>query len=92
MELYAIVFIALAIIVYVMVPGLMISLALFPKRKDLDPVERAGVSTILGLIPTLLLYFLDKNFSMPIDSYTTTATFLLVSFIGFAGWQYHKRG
>lgn len=91
MEFSAIVFISAAIILFLMVPGLMLSLALFPRRADLDPVERAGLSIILGLTPVFLLYFLDKNVSMPINAYTTSAMFLLVSFAGFAGWQYQKR-
>jgi len=88
MDLVTISIVTIAIISFIVIPGFLLSMALFPKKEDLDPVERAGLSMILGLAPVFLLYFGDKNFSIPITDYTTLATFLLVSIAGYAGWQY----
>jgi uncharacterized membrane protein len=91
MELLSISIVTLAIVSFIVIPGFLLSKALFPRKEDLDPVERAGLSMILGLTPVFLLYFGDKNFSIPITDYTTIATFLLVSLAGYAGWQYRMR-
>jgi uncharacterized membrane protein len=91
MDLVSISIVTLAIISFIAIPGFLLSMALFPGREDLDPVERAGLSVILGLTPVFLLYFGDKNFSIPIEDYTTVGAFLLVSLVGYAGWQYRKR-
>ncbi len=91
MELLSIIVITLFILAFIGIPGFMLSLALFPKKEDLDSIERAGLSTVLGLTPVFLLYFLDKNFSMPIDSYTSSAMFFLISLVGYMGWKYKKR-
>lgn len=88
MDLVTIVIVTASIILFIAIPGFLLTMALFPRKEDLDPVERAGLSTILGLTPVFLLYFGDKNFSIPITDYSTLATFLLVSLAGYAGWQY----
>ncbi len=88
MEVLQISIVAISIISFITIPGFMLSMALFPRREDIDPVERAGVSVILGMSSFFLLYFGDKNFSIPITDYTTLTTFILVSLIGYAGWQY----
>ena len=87
MELITIAITAIGMILIVMVPGVFLSLALFPKKKDLDMVERLGIGMILGLTPQFLLYFGDKNLSIPITSFTSTAAAVLVSLIGLAVWQ-----
>ncbi len=91
MDLVTIFIVTIAIILFIVIPGFFLSMAIFPKKEDLDPVERAGLSMILGLTPVFLLYFGDKNFSIPITDYTTLATFLLVSLIGYAGWKYRLK-
>ncbi len=86
MDLITISTVAIGMILIVMVPGVLLSLALFPK-KDLDIAERLGVGMILGLTPQFILYFGDKNLSMPITSFTSTAAVILVSLLGLAVWQ-----
>ncbi|RLI92510.1 MAG: hypothetical protein DRO89_01995 [Candidatus Altiarchaeales archaeon] len=88
MDLVAISIVTIAIILFIAIPGFLLSMAIFPRKEDLDPVERVGLSVILGLTPFFLLYFGDRNFSIPITDYTTLATFLLVSLAGYVGWRY----
>ena len=87
MELTTLAITAIGMILIVIVPGVFLSLALFPKKKDLDIVERLGVGMVLGLMPQFILYFGDKNLSMPITSFTSTAAVVLVSLLGLAIWQ-----
>jgi len=87
MEVITMAEVAIGMILTILVPGVLLSLALFPRKKDLDPVERLGVGAVLGLTPQFLLYFGDKNFYLPITTFTTTATVVLVSLLGLAVWQ-----
>ncbi|HDH41824.1 MAG TPA: hypothetical protein ENG12_05415 [Candidatus Altiarchaeales archaeon] len=91
MDLVTISIVTIAIILFIAIPGFLLSMAIFPRKEDLDPVERVGLSVVLGLTPVFLLYFGDKNFSIPITDYTTLATFLLVSLAGYVGWRYRVR-
>ncbi len=91
MELITIGITAISMILIVMVPGVFLSLAIFPKKKDLDIVERLGISIVLGLTSPFLLYFGDKNLSMPITAFTSTAAVVLVSLIGLVLWQVRAR-
>jgi len=90
-ELITVAITAIGMILIVMVPGVFLSLALFPKKKDLDIVERLGVGMILGLTLPFLLYFGDKNLSMPITAFTSTAAAVLVSLLGLAVWQVRSK-
>lgn len=90
MDLSAILKITAAMTAYVMIPGLMLTLAIFPKKEDISTVERLGISIALGLAPTFILYALDKNFLVPINAFTTFATFLVVSLAGFGVWQVRR--
>jgi len=86
MEVITIAEVAVGMILLILVPGILLSLALFPRKKDLDPVERLGVGAVLGLTPQFLLYFGDKNLYLPITEFTSTATVVLVSLVGLAIW------
>lgn len=90
MELLTVVIVSAAMIAFVLVPGLMLSFAFFPKTEELSNIERIGVSLCLGLTPVLLLYALDKNFSVPINTYTTAGIFFFVSLIGYFVWWLRK--
>jgi len=87
MELITIAITAIGMILIVMVPGVFLSLALFPKKKDLDIVERLGVGMVLGLMPQAFLYFGYKNLSMLITPFTSTAAVVLLSLLGLGVWQ-----
>lgn len=81
---------ALGILILIFIPGFCLSLAIFPKRKSVDIIERLGLSFLLGLTPAFSLYFLEKNFFVPVNFLTTSLTFLLVSLIGILIWWVRK--
>ena len=91
MDLLVILGVVAAITAFIAIPGLMLTFALFPKKDDITGIERAGLSTILGLTPVVVQYALDKNFSVPINTTTTLGVFLLVSFVGLAVWQLRRK-
>lgn len=86
MDLATIVIGTSGMILLVFIPGISLTMALFPRKKDLELVERLGVSLVLGLMPQFLLYFGSKNFFIPINTVTTSATILLVTLIGILVW------
>lgn len=86
MDLATIVIGTSGMILLVFIPGISLTMALFPRKKDLELVERLGVSLVLGLMPQFLLYFGSKNFFIPINTVTTSATILLTTLIGIAVW------
>jgi uncharacterized membrane protein len=90
MDLSAILEITAVMTAYVMVPGIMLTLAIFPRKEDVSLVERLGLSMALGLAPTFILYALDKNLMVPINTSTTFMTFLAVSLAGFGIWQVRR--
>lgn len=75
-------------ILIVFVPGFFLSLAVFPKKEDLDGLERSGLSLLFGLSPFLLLYFTDKNFAIPITNVTTYLAVVLLSIVGAGIYLY----
>ena len=79
-----------AILAIVFVPGIALCYALFPKRGELNLVERVGLSFILGLTPTFLLYALEKNLSVPITMTTTFTALGLVTLVGVMGYKIRK--
>ncbi len=76
--------------VILMVPGFLLSLALFPKRHALSMSERVPLSFGLGLITPLLLSILNRLFEVRVTTLTSLALFLAVSVIGIG--VYLKRG
>lgn len=91
MELSSIVIVTVGIILYLLIPGISLSLALFPRKEDLDIVERAGIGIFLGLTIPFIQYFNDKNFFVPINTVTTAVTILIVTVIGLLVWQLRLR-
>jgi uncharacterized membrane protein len=79
------------LLLYMLIPGIALSLAAFPRRRDLGLVERAGISVFFGLFVSYIQYFNDKNFFVPINTSTTLMTFIAVTFIGLAIWQLRLR-
>ncbi|MEA3255129.1 MAG: hypothetical protein U9Q22_04790 [Candidatus Altiarchaeota archaeon] len=91
MELPTIVIGTVGIILYMLIPGISLSLALFPRKKDLDLVERLGVSILLGMTVPFIQYFNDKNFFIPINFTTTIETILAVTVIGLLVWRWRLK-
>jgi len=91
MDIVTVTLTVVPMILLIAVPGFMLSLALFPSREEIDVMERAGVTLVLGLMPQFLLYFTDKNLYIPINSITSYGAVLLVSLTGLGIWFYRKR-
>ena len=89
MELTEIIIGTIGIIFVVFIPGYCLTLALFSK-KELDLVERAGISLILGFTTVFLLYALNKNLGIPINSITTYIILILVCLAGLGVWYKKK--
>ena len=76
----------IGILAVILIPGIAISLAIFPRKQDIGNVERIGMSIIFGFVPTFIQYFLDKNLSIPINTSTTYLTIGAVTAIGIIIW------
>jgi len=90
MEFRSIVVGTIAMMVLILIPGLALSFALFPKKDRLDFVERIAFSFALGLVPQAVQYFLDKNFNVPVTTMTTYGLIAAVTVAGLAGWMVRK--
>lgn len=82
---------ASTIIAIILISGYCLTLAVFPKKNEIDMPERLGMSIILGFTPFLLLYFFDKNLNIPINFATTLFFILLTCAAGLAVWFLRKR-
>jgi uncharacterized membrane protein len=91
MEFQNIVFGTAGMMLLILIPGLAVSLALFPKKDDLDFIERVGFSSVLGLIPQLLQYFLDKNLSISIDTFTTYSIIVGITVVSLVVWKLRQK-
>ena len=75
MEFTSIIIGTVGIIAILLIPGFLVSFAVFPKRfsqerqQGLDFIERLAVSFMFGLIYVYVLYFLDKNLSIKVGSF-----------------------
>lgn len=76
---------------YMLIPGMALSLAAFPRKKDVDLTERIGLSLFLGLAVMFIQYFNDKNLMIPINTSTTAMTMVLVTAAGLIIWQIRLR-
>lgn len=81
---------AAAILAAVFLPGIALCYAIFPKKEELNLLERIGLSFVLGMTPTFLLYALDKNFSVAITTTTTLGTIVLTAVVGFIVYNIRK--
>lgn len=71
MTVFEVFYSSVIIIGIVMISGFCLTLAIFPKRNEIDTIERLGLSVILGFTPFVMLYFFDKNFNVPINFITS---------------------
>ena len=91
MEPFAIIKATVLISFIILFPGFLVTLATFPRKGEISSIERLGLSFVFGLIPQLILYFIDKNFSIPINSSTTLTSIIIVSVISIVIWQFRIR-
>ena len=77
---------SIGILAFLLIPGIALSLAIFPRKQDIGTVERIGASLLLGVTPTFLQYFLNKNFSIPINTANTYLIIAAVTALGIMVW------
>ncbi len=88
MTIFEVIYSAVIIVGIVMFSGFCLTLALFPKNDEIDILDRLGLSVILGFTPYVVLYFLDKNFNVPINFLTSVLCFMIIIVAGLAVWRY----
>jgi uncharacterized membrane protein len=73
------------------IPGFALSYAFFPKKKDIDTLERIALSFGLSIatIP-LVVFFMNKFFKVPITIYTSLAITIGLTLIGIILWKKRK--
>ncbi|MFH1722898.1 MAG: hypothetical protein ABH950_09880 [Candidatus Altiarchaeota archaeon] len=81
---------SVGILLAVLIPGLAISFAIYPKKDELDLVERFGYSLFLGFMPYVLLYFLQKNFSVPATTQTAYGVAIALTIISLLVYSVRK--
>ena len=91
MNFEAIVYGTVGICLYILIPGLALSLAVFPRKKDMGFAERIAVSTFLGMATPFVMYFNDKNFIIPVNPATSMMTLGALTLLGLAVWQIRLR-
>lgn len=87
MDFSSIVTISVGICLYLLIPGMAISLAAFPRKQDLGFVERLCVASFLGMATPFVQYFNDKNFIIPVNPGTTMVTLGTLTLLGLIIWQ-----
>lgn len=88
MTLFEVFYSTIIIIGIVFISGFCLALAIFPKKDEIDILERLGLSVILGFTPFVLLYFFDKNFGVPINFITSVLFVFIVCIVGLIVWAY----
>ncbi len=91
MDFQAIVLGTIGICLYLLIPGLAVSLAIFPRKSDINFAERLGLSTFLGMLVPAILYFNNENLIIPVNSGTTLATLGAVTLLSLIIWQLRLR-
>lgn len=75
------------LVIVLFLPGYFLSLAFFPKRKDLDGIERLTISFALSItILPLLVLIENQLLFIPIDYTSVVSTFLIMIIFGIAVW------
>lgn len=90
MTIFEVFYSAVIIIGIVLISGFCLTLAIFPKRNEIDIIERLGLSVILGFTPFVLIYFFDKNFNVPINFITSVLFVLGTCVAGLSVWWFRK--
>jgi len=92
MDLIAIVLGIAAIALAVSIPGYALSLAIFPKKKDLDIFERAAFSFILSIaVPGIVILAENMLLKIPINFVSVSATYIAVIAIGLIAFLLRSR-
>jgi uncharacterized membrane protein len=85
---WSILWTTLWILIVIMVPGFLLSLALFPRREELETSERIALSFFLGLAPIFILTTLNILLEVRITFMSDLLAFLFVSGFGILVFLY----
>jgi uncharacterized membrane protein len=91
MDFWSIVTITVGICLYLLIPGMALSLAAFPRKQDMGFAERLCVASFLGMATPFVQYFNDKNFIIPVNPGTTMTTLAALTLLGLVVWQLRLR-
>lgn len=75
-------------LVVMMIPGFLLSLALFPKRVAMAMSERLALSFGLGLAPAFVLNLLNVSMGVRVNFLTSLMVFLFLCIAGVLGFLY----
>jgi uncharacterized membrane protein len=75
------------IVAYILIPGVAVTFGLFPRKDQISLAERFGLALVFGLLPQLLLYFLTRNFAVPVTTETSYIASALVTAAGLIAWK-----
>jgi len=76
----------LEMIVVMVIPGFLLSLAVFPKRSAMSMSERLALSFGLGLTGPLVLYVLNIAMNVPVNAMLSLLVFVGLCVVGLAGF------
>ena len=73
------------------ITGYALSYAFFPKKKDIDLIERIALSFGLSIaVIPLSVFFLNKFFKVPITVYSSFVLTIAITLIGVIVWKKRK--
>lgn len=73
-------------VVAIMVPGILLSLAIFPKRHALQMSERMALSFGLGLTPAFIIMLLSLTLKVHVEFISLLMALIAVCIVGVAGY------
>ncbi len=77
----------IALAIMLVVPGYFITLGFFPRKKEIDGIERLTFSFVFSIAFMPLAVLIENQlFSVPINQQTAVATFLFLVLIGVVLW------
>jgi len=82
----------IALLFAIFVPGYMLSFALFPRKNEIDWMERVGLSFAMSVIfIPLLLFLLNSLFAVKLDQFSSWAAVIFFIVIGIIGYLFRSR-
>ncbi len=76
-----------SIVFVLFVPGVCISFAFYPRKEDLDMLERVVLSFGFGIaVVPLSVFYANKLLGVPVNVFTSILLVVLVSCIALAVW------
>jgi len=87
MDVYSIVSGTGLILAALLVPGLAVTFAIYPRADDVTWAERLGLGLVLGLLPQLVMLFITKNLSVAVTGSSMWLVVLAVTALGAVAWR-----